>query len=273
MARQRKGQAETASPGSGTWGAAAWLVAVTCFTFSPLAAEDGDLDKVLAAHLQAHGGAEKWEAVTAMRMEGTFEAFSAEAPFILHRKRPNLYHFQHQVLGAPTVLAFDGERPWVKSGAYGAPGGRYLGADQGPGANVAADLPFACPLLTAQNSGHPLVLQGRETVEGRDYWRLDIVSGTATPATSWYLDPSTGLEFKQVSRTYDVFSGNLEMEMETFYLDYRDTQGVVLPFRVEKHFGTRYHVLQGTSLELNPKVDTGLFRAPAGAAEPAASGP
>jgi hypothetical protein len=37
---------------------------------------------------------------------------------------------------------------------------------------------------------------------------------------------------------------------------------VVIPFREERHFGTRYHVYQAESAEVNPALDAALFALP-----------
>lgn len=234
-------------------------------------AQSGNLDAILAIHLEAHGGASAWENVTSIKMEGVFEAFSAEAPFTIYRQRPHSYHFDHQVLGTPAVLAYDGKKPWVRSAAYGAPQGMVLTAAEGVGANVLHASPFGCPLLALQQDGADMTLVGRVPQEGHDYWQVDITDGDGHSVESWYLDVDTGLEFKRVGQTYDIFSGGIQMEMETYYSDFRQQGEVLLAFREERHFGTRYHVIQAESVTLNPDIGAGLFRVPDGAAEQPAS--
>jgi hypothetical protein len=94
-----------------------------------------------------------------------------------------------------------------------------------------------------------------------------------SPQETWYLDAETFLETKRVSKTFDVFSGpGIEPDMETFYLDFREVGGVVVPFREERHFSIRYNVLEADSIEVNAEVDAGLFALPEGAAAPAEEG-
>lgn len=226
------------------------------------AQETPHLAEILDLHANGHGGFDAWQKVKSFKMEGSWEAFSDEAPFILYRQRPDFYYFEHEVMGTPSVLAYDGTKPWVLSAAYGAPAGRIISEDAGR--NVTEDAAFGCALLTHQADGAALKLDGRVTQEGSDYWQI-----TVTPADgnieTWYLDLKTGLEFKRVNQTFDVFSGNVETEMETFYLDFRQVDDVRLAFREERHFGTRYHVLQAKSVKLNPSVDGSMFKLPAGA--------
>jgi hypothetical protein len=221
------------------------------------------LAEVLARHAGGHGGHAAWKKVKSYKMEGTWEAFSDLAPFTLYRQRPNLYYFEHSVLGSPTVLAYDGSRPWVRSDAYGAPRGRVIGEDAGR--NVSEDSAFGCSLLAHQAAGAAMTMDGRVSQEGSSYWQVTVTPDDGNTEI-WFLDPETGLEFKRVNQTFDVFSGNIEMEMETYYLDFRQVEDVRLAFREERHFGTRYHVLQAESVKLNPAVDASLFKLPAGAA-------
>ncbi len=222
-----------------------------------------DLEEVLALHAKGHGGLAAWKNVKSYKMEGTWEAFSEEAPFTLYRQRPNLYHFEHNVLGAPSVLAYDGSRPWVQSAAYGAPQGRVIAEDAGR--NVSEDSAFGCVLLAHQAAGTVMNLDGRVPQEGSSYWQITVTPDDGNTEV-WFLDLETGLEFKRVNQTFDVFSGNIETEMETYYLDFRHVDHVRLAFREERHFGTRYHVIQAESVDLNPVVDASLFKLPAGAA-------
>jgi hypothetical protein len=39
-------------------------------------------------------------------------------------------------------------------------------------------------------------------------------------------------------------------------------EDVIIPFRVENHFGTRYQVHQAESVEVNPALDEAIFKQP-----------
>jgi hypothetical protein len=229
-----------------------------------LAQDEATLKTVLASHATAHGGLEAWKQVKSFKVEGVFEAFSVESPFVTYHLRPNLYHFEHSVLGAPTVLAFDGSHPWVRSAAYGAPQGRVISEDAGR--NVSEDAVFGCALLSHQVNEVPIELLGLTRFEGREYWEVKARPADGNVET-WLLDKETGLEFRRLNQTFDVFSGNIDMEMETYFLDFRQVGEILLAFRDERHFGTRYRVRQAESVKVNPSVDRDMFTAPASPAE------
>jgi hypothetical protein len=224
------------------------------------AGEEPTVEKLLQQLLAARGGAERWGEIKSLRIEGTWTAFSEDMPMTILRMRPNLYRFEHTVLGAPSILAFDGSKAWMQGAIYGAPDGQWI--EDSWKRNVIEEAPFVCKLLDHAASGAGVELVGRQKVEGKDAYVLEVTLDDA-PRETWYLDADTFLETKRVSMTFDLFSGpGIELEMETFYTDFRDVDGVKIPHREEQHFGTRYRVFEAASIEVNPEVNPDLFEVP-----------
>ena len=237
------------------------LVALS--TAAALAAEGEkplDVAAILSKLAQARGGNARWDAVKTLRIEGAWTAFSEVTPMTIRRKRPDLYRFDHQVLKTPAVVAWDGEQVWVQGEAYGAPTGQELEDDWKR--NVVDEIAFDPPLLAYAASGAKIELRGSEPLDGRKAWVLD-VSRAGMPDETWYVDAETFLEQKRVSKTFDLFSGpDIELEMETYYMDFRPVGGLVLPFREERHFGVRYLVYEARTIEVDPELDAAVFRKP-----------
>jgi len=227
-----------------------------------------DVATILRKVEQARGGKARWDAVKTLRLEGTWTAFSVDVPMTIRRERPNLYRFDHRVLGTPAVLAYDGEQVWVQGEAYGAPEGQKLEDDWKR--NVIDEVPFEPLLLERAAQGAKIELRGGERLEGRKVWVL-AVTGAGMPDETWYVDAEKFLEQKRVSKTFDLFSGpGIEVEMETYYMDFREVSGLVLPFREERHFGVRYLVYEARSIEVDPQIDAAVFSMPvAQTAQPA----
>ena len=237
----------------------------------PPAPPPPDAAAILAKLYEARGGKARWEALKALRVSGIWTAFSVDVPMTIQRMRPNLYRFDHSVLGSPVVLGYDGERVWVRGEPFGAPDGQVLEDDWKR--NVIDDAAFSSKLLEHGAHGAAIELRGREKLEGREVWVLGVRPAGLPPET-WYVDAQTFLETKRVSKVFDVFSGpGVELEMETYYMDFRPVQGLVLPFREERHFGTRYEVYETRSVEVDPSIDAAVFRAPVPAPAPPTGGP
>jgi hypothetical protein len=218
-----------------------------------------DLDTILARHVEARGGAERWAEVDSLSIQGTWEAFSTPGAFTAYRSVPDLWRFEHVLFGQPAVFGYDGEVAWIQGAALGVPQPARL--DDAWRRNLIEDAAFRTPLLEGPSETLTIELVGRERVEGIDAWKLR-VERSGFPEEHWYLDTKTYLEVKRESRTFDVFSGGIEIPMETFYDDFREVEGLVIPFHEERHFGTRYHVTDIESVEVGTKIDAKLFIAP-----------
>lgn len=218
-------------------------------------------ESILARHLEAHGGAANVAALKSIRITGTHDAFSMTSPMEIVRVRPDLYRFDLTLFDSPVVIAYDGTRPWVHGAAYGVEEPAEITDNWKR--NVLQDAHFGCPLLEHAAAGTLIEYVGPGTVEGAPVQTLRVVP-PAGPEETWHLDATTFLETERISRTFDVFSGpDAEMEMNTFYMDFRDVGGVKIPHREERHFGTRYLVYEAATIEANPTIDAATFALPA----------
>ncbi len=219
---------------------------------------------LLARNLEARGGAARWRDVRALELSGTFDAWSAPVDMKIQRARPRLFRFDHTLFGAPATLAYDGNAVWISSAALGAAEPATL--DEAWKRNVAEDAALVNRLQTLAEADSPVELLGRGDVDGTAAWRLRVVPSDGPPEI-WFLDVTSGLELKRESLTFDVFSGAIEMPMETYWSDFRTVDGIKVPFREERHFGTRYHVYVVKTARINPPLDPARFAAPKPPAE------
>ena len=242
--------------------ALATLLALSVGLSVPTCEADGDMavEDLMQKILDARGGAERWAKVQTIKIEGVWTAFSEDMSMTILRMRPDLYRFEHVVLGSPAVLAYDGERAWVQGAMFGAPSGQEIGDEWKR--NVIEEAPFVSKLLQYGAGKAKVEMAGKQRADGRDVYVVK-VEPKDRPPEIWHIDSETFLESKRVSTTFDFFSGpGIELEMETYYMDYRDVGGVKMPYREERHFGTRYNVIDASSIEINPEIDAAVFRMP-----------
>jgi hypothetical protein len=228
-------------------------------------ADAPDLETLLARHAKARGGLERWAKVRSLELKGTWEAFSTPGAFTTRKASGNRWRFDHMLFGQPAIFAYDGEHAWIQGAALGVPEPTRL---EDPWVrNLLDDVAILTPLLAGPGEGRQLELIGPANVEGTDTWAIR-VSREGFPEEIWHLDASSYLEVQRESRTFDVFSGGIDTPMLTFYDDFREVDGLVLPFHEERHFGTRYHVTDVETVVVNPELDASLFAAPPPAPEP-----
>jgi len=215
---------------------------------------------ILSKHYAARGGEEAWKQVKSLRATGSWEAFSTEMPATVQRMRPGLYRFDVELFGGPVTMASDGEKAWMQGAGLGMPDGGA--APPGWSDNILADAVFGPPLMERAARGDGIELLGREKVEDLETWKLKVTLSDGREEI-WFLDAATFLEVKAVGKTFDVFSGpGIQLEVETYFMGFTPVEDVIIPFRVENHFGTRYQVHQAESVEVNPVLDEAIFKQP-----------
>jgi hypothetical protein len=234
-------------------------VSVLTLTAPAAAVEQPSAEALIARNLEARGGAARWGEIKTLELRGTFDAWSEPIPMTIERARPARYRFDHSIFGTPATLGCDGTEPWIVSPIFGAAEPRPL--DEAWRRNVIEDAGFVSRLQELAAAGASMEVVGKAAVEGVSAWKLRVAPADA-PAEVWYLDAASSLELKRESTTFDVFSGAIEMPMETFYMDFRPVEGVRIPFREERHFGTRYHVFELQSVRVNPTIDAARLTAP-----------
>lgn len=216
------------------------------------------LDELVAKNLQARGGAEALKAVASLRQSGRIDfGIGASAPFTLERKRPRGMRAEFVLEGAHGVQAFDGKSAWTLQ-----PGdsvAERLDAAETREVEDQADIDG--PLVDWKAKGHTLELQGRELLASGEAWRLRLVTKNGNRRTL-FLDAASFLEVRIEGRRS---IGGSAVEVESVLSDYRDVQGIKLPFRIEsgpKGVPQRQRI-QLEKAELGVVIDDARFRMPA----------
>lgn len=71
------------------------------------------VEEIIARHIEARGGAERWSEIDRLRMTGKYDAFSLRSDFTLVRQRPHLYRLDFQLLEVPAIRARGPESTWA----------------------------------------------------------------------------------------------------------------------------------------------------------------
>jgi hypothetical protein len=186
------------------------------------------VDEIIARHLEARGGRQKLQELTSIRMTGAIAFGSGQpAPFVLQMRRPNKMRTEFVAQGMTAIQAFDGERAWAVLPMSGKTEPEYLPPEASREAAEQADIEG--PLVDAAAKGHKIALLGHEKVEGRDTVKLEVTLKSGAVRYS-YLDAQTFLEVKGEGRRR---AGGDEVMLETYYRDFRDVNGLKLPFLIE----------------------------------------
>lgn len=233
----------------------ATTLAAACLTLAAAAAETATLEETLAKHTEARGGLEAWESIDSMRITGTFTGFSKESTFTVHRKRGNLYHLDHVQGDLRVVVGYDGETAWWDNRYFREGAMRMSGADL---AVVERDVELIPPLLVADRLGAKLELLDQSDLDGEPVVAIQLTREDESVET-YYLNPATHLELARDSPGSDF---GRPMTQRTYYDDFREVAGVMVPYYTETQWYTRHRVFAADDVEVNVDFDNSIFGMP-----------
>jgi len=228
--------------------------------FSPASGQDLTLDEVIQKNIDARGSRSSWAAVKTIKMAGTYVNFSDATPFSIWRQRPNLYRFDSTRLNQFMIHAYDGEQTWWVNPFFGPPNSKpVVIPSQRNLDKVTLRERFFEPIFwNSAEKGNEVVLEGRADMDDRDCYKLQVTLADSS-VEYWFIDSDTFLEVGMTGDTYD-FGSRTSLEM--FFSDYRDLNGVKLPYLVESEYGTRYRTMEIENLEINSAIEPPVFARP-----------
>ena len=232
-----------------------WVAAIFSFGEAPALT----VEEVIAKHIEALGGPARWSAVKTLKITGTYEAFSAESSFTIYRKRPDLFRFERSMVNYPVVSCFDGEKAWWTNPLMGPQGKKPNLIFEPQNKVTLRNKIFDSTLMDYKEKGLDVSLSGREKLEGRDHYKLRIRFKDDSEET-WFIDSRTFLKTAVTGETYEY---GRKVPLDEFYAEYREVEGVKIPYYIEQEWHTRHRVFTVDKIEVNVSLDDALFQMPA----------
>jgi len=214
-----------------------------------------DSGALLARAKEAAGG-DAWDRVRVIQSEATVSTGGLEGTLVSWEEITTGRAVSRYDLGVVTgAEGWDGERPWSQSDS----GDVAVRGSQGDleGARDAA-------YVTARGYFHPerwpaevRYLRREEGAGGEVFQVLEVVPEEGRPMELW-LDAETLL----LARTVEEGATDVTT---TFFSDYREVDGLLLPFRLRSSTGDPAYdtVLEVTAVAIDPEVPEGTFEMPA----------
>lgn len=229
------------------------------------------VDEIIAANLEAKGGAAAWRELASARMTGVMRmgggaAGALEMPFTVEFKQPDKVRLEFTMQGMTGVQAFDGTTGWAIMPFLGKTEAEEMAEDQVKQLKNQAD--FKGVLLDHQAKGHTVELVGTEEVDGTPAYKLRVTRADGD-VDILYLDEEYFVEFK-TELTREV--QGQEMTVTTVIGDYKEVDGLLFPHSMEMAFGggEAQQVITISSIELGVELPDERFAMPAKTeAEPA----
>ena len=221
------------------------------------------VDQIIEKYVAARGGVEASRTTQTMAWTGHVESGPGGAnktPFMMLFKRPNATRFEVIVQGQHTVRAFDGNTGWkLQPNSSGIPEIKHFSAEELSYAHDTGGLDG--PLFDYKAKGVTVSLEGKDSVAGREAYRLRLTLPSGQTRTDW-IDAQNFLELKYDREAHSV-SGR-PATASVYYGNYQTVRGLVMPFSIETGgagaYGSDKMVIE--KIAINPVLEDGQFSEP-----------
>jgi hypothetical protein len=224
------------------------------------AAATPSVDAIVADYVRARGGLQKIRSVHTLRESGhAFAGPGREAVVRRELKRPNRTRFEFTLQGVTSVFVSDGTHAYKMSPFDGDGSPQPLPDEVVAEAAEQADIEG--PLVDWKTKGHKIEMAGREAIDGREAYKLQMTLKSGGQRTE-YLDVATHDRLRTEStRTMKGHPVRLTMT----FGDYKTVSGMRFPGTVEIAAEGRPQTLRLVvdKVEVNPPLDDARFRPPA----------
>ncbi len=218
------------------------------------------VDEVVAANLMARGGIERLHALRAIRETGKVTASDGRVALVVREiQRPGLFRLEFTYQGTTSIFAHDGTSGWQIAPLQG----QFEPLVMPPEADTAGGVDqrdIEGPLVDWREKGHVVTLAGREAIDGKDAFRLEVnLKGGLTRYD--YVDVASHLVVR--SDVTRIIRGHATV-LENRFSDFRDEGGIVFPHAIESHVKDRPQILRIVvdKIELDPVLDPARFKMP-----------
>jgi len=214
------------------------------------------LEELIDLHIKAHGGHEKWEKVKTLEVKGKFTSFSIENDFRSLRTQDGKYYADLYIGEQAVVEAFDGEAGWTIDPWQDIEYPRKLNEVEKNAFFQKAM--FFTPFYNYKEKGSEAKYIGKNKIDGIEVFEIELKRKNGN-IESWFLDAETYLEYSYKSIWVDFA---FPAPGETYFDDFREVEGLLIPFFIERTFFQRDHILQIEELNINPDFDPNIFDEP-----------
>lgn len=235
-------------------------LAATAQTPAAQSVPEQNADEILAKVFAARGGLDKIRAIKSQRVSGRISfGGEAEGPFVVELKRPLKMHMELTVQDKTLVRVYDGKsHGWANNPFAGKMNPEAMNDDELR--NISEESDFDGPLVNYKSKGNQVELVGKDKMDGKDVWRLKLT--TKDGEVRYYVFDAQSFTLLKWEGKRN-FNGQ-EFPVESFFLDYRDVEGVKFAFEIDS--GTSASDINQKimidKIELNPNCEDSRFARP-----------
>ena len=224
------------------------------------------VDEIIAKCVEARGGLKKIKSVQSERLTGHISfGPDNQGTLLMEVKRPGKIREELTVGDKTMIRISDGKAGWMIDPFSESGGVEPLDPDEMSNTAQKADLDR--PLVDYKAKGYQVEVVSKEPVEGKDAFKLKVTLKDGQVRYD-YVGASSFLELKWQGI---VKRRGEEFEAESYFRDYRNVEGLMIPFQIDTEIpGNPVHQeITFDKIELNPAIDDVRFEKPTAPATPA----
>ncbi|MFZ1454700.1 MAG: outer membrane lipoprotein-sorting protein [Saprospiraceae bacterium] len=224
-------------------------------------------DEIINKYFESTGGRDAWSKITSMKSAVLVKTQGMELPAVMLSK-PMKQKIEITFQGLSIVQpAFDGETGW-QTNFMTMKAEKMEAEDNAITKSEVGDFPD--PFLKYKEKGYNVELQGSETVEGTDCFKIKLtkkpvmIDGKEEENASIYFFDKEN--FVPIMVRNVVKKGPAKgKSSETAMSDYQEVNGLMMPFTMDQKFeGTTQASISVKTIELNVAIDDSVFKFPEG---------
>jgi hypothetical protein len=222
-----------------------------CLTAFAASARAQDPQKIVDQYIKAVGGSKALSRARTIVLEGTFRSSDGKTgTYTLNTRLPNRYYSELVAGDTNLIEAYNGKSAWHRTA-----NGEYTTMVGAEGSQLeAAGQYYNSHLLDAKKNKIGIGFAALSKVRGRDALELEVTTMTGVKRHVFF-DPQTHLIVKEAATVGGI-------DEEILYDDYRNVNGLKVPYKIELHRGTDSYDIIVTRAEVNGVVGERVFDFP-----------
>lgn len=210
------------------------------------------VDEIVQKYVTALGGEAAIRKITSRSMTGKITAMGTESPIEVLTKAPNKRISISHMGGGESYTAFDGTAGWMGNGGRPA-------REMSPAESAASSIDAEFYLALRLKEMFPQLRRGRPEKVGDAVCQSLFGSAPGKPMVRFFFDNNSGLLVRQV-RYAETPVGRMPTQID--YADYREVDGVKIPFRWTLSRPNGRFTIQIAEVKVNAPIDDSKFAKP-----------
>ncbi|MEO8109860.1 MAG: hypothetical protein ABI594_07515 [Ginsengibacter sp.] len=229
-----------------------FILALVFFQF----ASAQSVDDIIGKYIDARGGIDKLNSIQSIYFEGTRQMMGSEVLVKVTKVEGKLMRIDFEFGGNSGYTIVTPEKGWTYIPM------RSDNVNEMPAPvlkSMQSQMDIAGPLVNYKAKSYQATLNGKETIEGNEAYKIQLTSADGKVST-YYIDTKTNLLVQSKQMSEGGRNGQGPQEIVTNFKDYTDINGILFPQTIVTEGGMGGGAMTFDKIEINPPVDEKLYK-------------